>query len=107
MTRDEIIAKWESMTPLERNAWVMQDVFDWDLTADPKTWAWFRPAEGMAMAGVVLEKMESNGWNWTIYHDGLKYASFSRPFEVHRAKRSNTPESICLAALLAVLGDAQ
>lgn len=30
MTRDQIIAKWETLTPRERDAWVAEVVFGWE-----------------------------------------------------------------------------
>lgn len=42
MNREQIIAKWETLTPRERDAWVAEVVFDWEWRApDEYSTGWY------------------------------------------------------------------
>ncbi|ODA10530.1 BC1872 family protein [Paenibacillus polymyxa] len=123
MTRDEVIAKWNSMQPRERDAWVAEDVMGLELVehmlaAYPKYRLpdypdYFRDVPNystdISAAWVVLEKPEI----MDRIQIGLYPTSFgkwiARPYmagyENCRVQADSGPEAICLAALIATQGE--
>ncbi|MGZ0043430.1 BC1872 family protein [Paenibacillus ottowii] len=129
MNRDEVIAKWNSMQPRERDAWIATDVMEWKqgadydfvydmengiakykpFSTDVRT---FNPSAYISDAWEVIEKISSLK-EWMLYRIGhsdvdgeLKYECTM--LEVYRgvsvfARSKSASEAICLAALIAVL----
>ena len=102
MTRDEVQAKWDALTPRERDAWVAEAVMGWQWTY----------TSDIAAAWQVVEKMMEGEHNsFRLFRcDGFPEsrrcaASFKPSVEsaLKLVEAPTAPEAICLAALMAVL----
>ncbi|GAA0396683.1 BC1872 family protein [Paenibacillus motobuensis] len=111
MNREQIIAKWDGMTPCERDAWVAEAVFGWDsVRIKNARIAWELGVCGaetvpyytsdISAAWAVVEKAE---WSAKI-----KYARTNTCANFHRngwaqfdVYAPTAPEAICLAAIFA------
>lgn len=123
MTRDQIIAKWNALTPRERDAWVADVVFDTTVypmhglesftgevydnhTGEPLP----SYTEDIAAAWTVFEYIASLG-AWTevaFIPRKLKYRGFIGAASVPKLsgvdiKADTAPEAISLAAIIAKL----
>lgn len=100
MTRDEVIAKWNSMQPRERDAWVWDAIFhkqadggkySTDDSAAREVMEKFRNPVGMKVAfGFLLKEVAE------AVQDRHSIHPMSLIWHLN-------PENICLAALIAVL----
>lgn len=108
-TRESIIAKWDTLSNLDRDEWVATVVMD------IMGWSWsyhFFPWELIADAWRVLEKLRGkwfvriadfgrHGW-------GVELVSETAAIPYVSVTRETVQEAICLAALIATLtGEAE
>jgi len=105
MTRDEILAKWESMTPRERDEWVDNVIMNrYEATWEHGSWVYPAPrTRNMVAAWEVKEKIYRMDKVGLVgrYMTELLLIVDSNGFKVVHA----TPEQRCKAALLAVMGE--
>jgi hypothetical protein len=106
MTREEIIAKWDGMTPRERNAWVAEDITRWG----PVEWY-----ENSVIRKLCPEYTTDISAAWAItrlftHYDmwmdnGKHGCKFGGGSYVNLAVHGidSAPKAICLAALIAKL----
>jgi hypothetical protein len=122
MTRDQIIAKWNGMSPRERDAWVAEVVFEWDARriADAE-FAYEigvcgvetipQYTEDIAAAWVLTEENESWGvmdidisFNpWKAGEKSVTVGAWVSGIGFTLIKADTAPEAICLAATIAKL----
>ncbi|MDP9676256.1 hypothetical protein J2W97_002251 [Paenibacillus jamilae] len=121
MNRNEVIAKWNSMQPRERDAWVAEKVMGLELSDNmlaaypkyrlPDYPDYFRDVPNystdIAAAWEVLEKPEimdriQIGLYPTSFGKWIA-KSYMAGYENCRIQADSAPEAICLAALIAVL----
>ncbi|RGL39123.1 hypothetical protein DXC69_03795 [Paenibacillus polymyxa] len=113
MTRDEVITKWNSMSPRGRNVWIAVEVMG--KKESPINYGWIS-SEGfdhypknystdMGAAWEVLKKFKTYQITYSesgFSHSGMKYRVIvGRNQDV--AYSDIETEAICLAALIAVL----
>lgn len=108
LTRDEIIAKWDGLTPRERDAWVAEVVFGWTPFKDGR----MRSSDGFMIRAIpeyTTEIFEA----WSVF-DSFEYGTITRMDFAYRANirgipgfaavfKPIAPEAICLAAIIASL----
>lgn len=118
MTRDQIIAKWETLTPRERDAWVEEIIFG-DTGVFNVGEYWFcggnlrfpLPAytEDIDAAWAVLERM--NKTHWVSVMRIAEDANVTGHYVVECGGESvglkSAPEAISLAAIIAKLSPAE
>ncbi|MCC3381936.1 hypothetical protein ACFQ5D_18065 [Paenibacillus farraposensis] len=93
MNRDEVIAKWNSMQPRERDAWVAEEVMGLTVVREKRPYGkvWVRAADepgamnnlpvystGMGATWKVLERVRGNGYSFTLGEVSEKSGSFIR-----------------------------
>lgn len=128
MTRDEILAKWERMTPRERDAWVAEKVMGWtkertgeNVWYEPESRLWKpmdhittlpRFSTDIAAAWKVVEKITKKGFDVSIlvvdgYNIDVGIDLYAGDTLVKRLSHHapTAPEAICKAALLALEGE--
>lgn len=81
MNRDEVIAKWNSMQPRERDAWVAESIMGLIVIREKKPYGkvWVRAVDepdafnnlpvystGIAAAWRVIERMKDKGFSFTL-----------------------------------------
>ena len=111
MNRDQIIAKWETLTPRERDAWVGKIVigispeFNVNLELQswktgPRSWSSSIPfyTSDIGAAWTVLDRYETYEISRSV-EEVKVYVKHER--ESATAVRDNAPEAICLAAIIA------
>lgn len=125
MTRDEVIAKWESMSPRGRNVWIAVEVMG--KKESPINYGWISSEDydyypknystDMGAAWEVIRKMKSKGLSFTLGEASEKSGSVilgeanlgeqmcnfhivTKNIFIH-VFRETMPEAICLAALIA------
>ncbi|OMF48613.1 BC1872 family protein [Paenibacillus peoriae] len=125
MTRDEVIAKWNSMNPQERNIWVAVKVMG--KKKSPINYGWISSegfdhypkdySTGMGAAWEVIQKMKDKGFSFTLGEASEKSRSVilgeanlgdpmcnfhivTKNIFIHVFKET-MPEAICLATLIA------
>lgn len=116
MTRDQIIAKWETLSSRERNAWVAEVVFGWDAKriADAE----FAYEIGICGVETIPRYTEDITAAWTVFenHPYIEVARLPGKVPVYGARindnngmvcamtqRQTAPEAIGLAAIIASL----
>lgn len=112
MTREEILAKWDSMKPHERNDLIFYDVLDrMPLDTAPNEFGGFgtipRYTQDLSAAWEVVEKLKESH----LYTDIRTCADFYEVWITDHATGNESetyahprlPEAICKAALLAVM----
>lgn len=121
MTRDEVIAKWNSMQPREWDAWVAEEVMGLELSDNmlaaypkyrlPDYPGYFRDVPNystdIVAAWEVLKKFKTYQITYSesgFSHSGMKYRVIvGRNQDV--AYSDIETEAICLAALIATQGE--
>ncbi len=120
MTRDEVIAKWNSMQPRERDAWVGETVLNmkpeynenlnWHgWTTGERRWSSSIPnfTKDISAAWELLKKFKTYQITYSesgFSHSGMKYRVIvGRNQDV--AYSDIETEAICLAALIAAQGE--
>ncbi len=116
MSREEIIAKWDSLTPRERDAWVAEAVMGYSaIKIDGNTFIIlddkslpvdFNPSEDISAAWEIVEKIiQDEMWINLIVGKDTDCTIFSKGKicgeVMGEAKKETAPEVICLAALIA------
>lgn len=134
MTRDQIVAKWNGMTPRERNAWVAEVVMGWrrvsrpgggggyigwenadgrivaiesDCTMSTGPQDWFRPSQDVRSAWTVFEHMNKTHWIsiMRIAETSNVTGNYVAECGGNSAGSNSASEAICLAAIIAKLTD--
>lgn len=72
MTRDQIITKWNGMTPRERDAWVAEVVFGWKPLGDGR----MRSSDGF-MIRAIPEYTTDISAAWAVF-ERFPYVEFAR-----------------------------
>lgn len=111
LTREEILAKWDTMKPHERDSWIFYDVLGWmPLDTAPNAYGGFgtipRMTDDMSEAWKVVEHMKSKHWYFMLSDENEEWeASFywDPHLPAYEALSAEAPQAICKAALLAVL----
>lgn len=107
MTKKEVIAKWNSLSPRERDAWIAETVMGLKLDKhipgnclkNSMSIPIYRYSSYTSVAWGVIEKMQGE-WSWE-----MKMTNAAQEVDVRIGKgyatSENVPEAICLAALIA------
>ncbi|OMF50842.1 BC1872 family protein [Paenibacillus peoriae] len=135
MTRDEVIAKWNSMSPRERDAWVAMDVMKYNIERkigefgpeflvlkphEAINWmthsVQFSPTTDIAAAWEVIDKLSKTHFTETAMTqlDDGSWGWMARFIlaegepcwmKGYRMTAATAQEAICLAALIATQGE--